>query len=528
MLFCVLFLGVTWESIAQRDQYQEAINRLKVSYPGLMGQFGDKLVKEKAHYVIIIDVSASMNKFRDIVNRGLISFISTLHDDDLVTIITTGNNTTVLNERISIDNNQINTLNNNLKSIRYSSSNTDLVDMMHQLHRVLAETPDGILNFVFMFTDFNNEPPESSLYYNWKDVLVWDELKELYGSLGNKKLDCQAIKLQSAVQGLYCYENVRQIIPSIKTAPADKSNLEAWFKNKRMEILKERLKLLVSDKLSKDTINFTFSEDNNVIFLNYNLNDSSLIENLRLNNIKIEPEPNEFRLTLIENTITLGKTINQKEVASIKFNDNPLVKKSFLLKTNFSFDYSREYKYNNEIENLFQNDNSVKEDYLNTKPEKTEINLEINNGILPLWIALIIVLVLLIIIFYAVFSYIRPYKINGSFLVIIEENGRAETTTSKDAYNLSVYEIGKVNDKFFQLPGVSWKAVFKVKKYPYYLTGRKTGVYCYLEGANAEIELPGHYDKISSNNFRIPKGTEFTITNQFLNLKYIISYQEYN
>ena len=59
-------------------------------FPQLWEKFGTRAQAQKADYVIALDVSGSMNRFRDTVIGNVSSFLEALPDGDYVSILTFG------------------------------------------------------------------------------------------------------------------------------------------------------------------------------------------------------------------------------------------------------------------------------------------------------------------------------------------------------------------------------------------------------------------------------------------------------
>ena len=64
--------------LGQRSMAQTAIERLKNDYPAVMEQYGRNLHGIHTHYIFVIDVSGTMNKYKDdVVVPGIKNFLNT-------------------------------------------------------------------------------------------------------------------------------------------------------------------------------------------------------------------------------------------------------------------------------------------------------------------------------------------------------------------------------------------------------------------------------------------------------------------
>lgn len=74
-----------------RASAQTAIERLKSEYPAVMEQYGKKLQDLKTHYIFVIDVSGTMDEYKDkVVVPGVKNFVETLPEGDYASIVAFG------------------------------------------------------------------------------------------------------------------------------------------------------------------------------------------------------------------------------------------------------------------------------------------------------------------------------------------------------------------------------------------------------------------------------------------------------
>ena len=89
ILFAVLLLG----NLVLAAQ-QTSMDALKADYPQLMKKFGKELEGQRADYIFAIDVSGTMNKYRETVVPALGEFFKSLQEGDYVSIIKFGGEAT--------------------------------------------------------------------------------------------------------------------------------------------------------------------------------------------------------------------------------------------------------------------------------------------------------------------------------------------------------------------------------------------------------------------------------------------------
>ena len=73
---------------------QQGIDALKADYPQLMKKFGKELEGQRADYIFAIDVSGTMNKYKETVVPALGEFFRSLQEGDYVSIIKFGSEAT--------------------------------------------------------------------------------------------------------------------------------------------------------------------------------------------------------------------------------------------------------------------------------------------------------------------------------------------------------------------------------------------------------------------------------------------------
>lgn len=96
-VFLVALLMIAATFIEGRVFAQTAIERLKSEYPAVMEQYGKKLQDLKTHYIFVVDVSGTMDEYKDeVVVPGVKNFIETLPEGDYASIIAFGGKAQVM------------------------------------------------------------------------------------------------------------------------------------------------------------------------------------------------------------------------------------------------------------------------------------------------------------------------------------------------------------------------------------------------------------------------------------------------
>ncbi|MBO7488740.1 MAG: VWA domain-containing protein [Bacteroidales bacterium] len=221
---------------------QSAIERLKVDYPAVMEHYAKRLEAQKADYIIAIDVSGSMNKYKDVVVPALNSFLASLPEDDYVSIIKFGTKAEEFGLSGKINKSTMGAFQNTLSKVYDRDpafvSRTDLAAMCEAVLAQMSRPGGNDLKYVFMFTDFVNEPGSASL--------SWDELASRVSAIAkNNMVRAFAMQLPGSNSGRDI-QLVRNVFQGLQTISIDNSaQLNEWFEGQKAEISKVRLKDLI-------------------------------------------------------------------------------------------------------------------------------------------------------------------------------------------------------------------------------------------------------------------------------------------
>ena len=165
LLLIALFTGISVAVSAQTESF----DALKADYPQLMKKFGKELEGQRADYIFAIDVSGTMNKYKDTVVPALGEFFRSLQEGDYVSIIKFGGEAT--NEVGSAGKIGAETITNlinyaghvyDMPTTAYEKEKyfkwTDLDNMLHYLANDMKQIDRSRLKFVFIITDFLHDP----------------------------------------------------------------------------------------------------------------------------------------------------------------------------------------------------------------------------------------------------------------------------------------------------------------------------------------------------------------------------------
>ncbi len=133
LLLIALFIGISVAVSAQTESF----DALKADYPQLMKKFGKELEGQLADYIFAIDVSGTMNKYKDTVVPALGEFFRSLQEGDYVSII------------------------------KFSGEATNEVG---SAGKISAETITNLINYAGHVYDTPTTDFEKEKYFKWTDL----------------------------------------------------------------------------------------------------------------------------------------------------------------------------------------------------------------------------------------------------------------------------------------------------------------------------------------------------------------------
>lgn len=437
---------------------QTAIERLKTDYPAVMEHYAKQLESQHADYIIAIDVSGTMNKHQNIVLPALNSFLNALPDGDYVSIIKFGTKAEefglsgVINQstRASFEN----TLSRIYDRDPAFVQRTDLGAMCNAVLAQMGRPGANNLQYVFMFTDFINEPGVGSI--------DWKNLQERVAAISKINIvRAMAMQLPGANTGRDI-QLVRNVYPNLQTINVDNSaQLNEWFEGQKAEITKVRLKDLILGDFDrwysegKIQTSLAIGVDRDV-YLKYAVDGDvpAFVNGLFVCAIEPVSQSNNIeRLTLETDSFYNGRNIKE-HVGTIKFCNNKPIQNGVAATISVTFrptfimaEKEGEPSFSNEIHRLgLENDL--------TRTMEIEASSDLVAG-WSLWLLGLCLLLIIVLLFFFVKDAILPYRINNIRLTITGIEGKKIT-----------YDFKKENSRKFGKKGtVLEQADFVVNVY---------------------------------------------------------------
>jgi len=410
---------------------QTAIERLKKEYPAVMEQYGKRLEALKADYIIAIDVSGTMNNYKETVVPALQEFLGSIPDGDYVCILKFGTVTKEAGLSGQINSGNRASFRETLEKIYERDpdcySFTDICKMLESVNERMNRPGHNELQYVFMFTDFVEDASTSSA--------DWEALATKMKATTQRNMVLPfAMQLNGKGAG-QDIPKVRRALPNLRIININSSSeLNAWFEDQKADISKSRLKDLILSDFDKWYSEKKITTElaigiNRGLKLKYQVDGDvvpAFVNGFMLT--KCEPvsqSNNVEKIVIKHDTIYKGRDVSAK-IGSLKFFKNPLLQKKTnatvavtMRPTFVTGDKEGEPSFANEIRNLGL------ENYLMRTTELTaESSFVLGWNI---WLVATLLMLLLVFLYYFVKMTVLPYKLNNVKVV-------ATTTSDGQTY----------------------------------------------------------------------------------------------
>ena len=257
LIFCFIVF------ITKAQNPEELVKR---DYSRLYKDFKIPLGEQKAHYIIAIDVSSSMESMEASVKANLKNFIDALPNGDKITLIQMANKseTQVVNltEYTDVDNTTRSDISKYIEGLKYKKKGdpgdgSDGFTMTDLIIKALnASGSSNDMKYVFIFSDlefYDKNSHTGSNGYN-KNAMPW---KSFEGKLKKDEEEYTqvfglVIKKPTKPEAVYKSE-LQRIFPNYNevNCPDNSSILNKWFNVKKAEILNERLKKCLKNETER-------------------------------------------------------------------------------------------------------------------------------------------------------------------------------------------------------------------------------------------------------------------------------------
>lgn len=210
---------------------------------------------KKTNFVIAIDRSGSMNNLWPEVKSQLIDFINALPDGDYVSIIGFGNKADNLLIPRTLTRESKQNLQSEIEGLTVPrEQNTDLFAGIDKILEEINRPDSNPLSFVFIFTDFENDPPSNAIK-NYPLAKRLPDLNEKYKNYiikTNKLVRVYALQLPLSTKAGSDYDKVSKIFEdNVQRVYLNKNVMHEWFQRLRRTVQREKTNLLVQSDISR-------------------------------------------------------------------------------------------------------------------------------------------------------------------------------------------------------------------------------------------------------------------------------------
>ncbi len=466
---CLLLLFI-WNGFSYLSAQTQSLDALKKDFPLLTAEFEKELEAQRADYIFAVDVSGTMNRYKEIVIPALQEFFRSLEVDDYVSVIKFGGAAkNDLGSYGKIDEKVIKHLleyapklyerpiDANERQLYFSY--TDLDAMLHYLANDMKQINRNKLKFVFIITDFDHDPsPGKRGKEDWAGVT-----QRIRNEQSENDIYVFALQLPGTQAGKD-YPKVRNAFPptidfeyqEIRTGEA----LSAWFQRKKGEILLDKFAALIKSKVTDPELNIspTLSIDGK-LDLNLQWSPDKLVPALSIDSVRL---PDDNFIFISQLPVKINDPSSNIEAGKIQYYSLYKCPLFHSLKGDLTVYSSPDVPWQNELTRL----NIEWEN----KEAKVAVDRDIFSFCMSLWLtgtllgAFILYVILVIMAFKRNSS--KRYKVSGSFTIRYNE----EEIEKVKLDNLLKASIGKSGTNInISHPSCDWLIEIYEKKYSPFL-----------------------------------------------------------
>lgn len=315
---------------------QESMTKMKKDYPVAMQEYGKKMSELKTDYIVVIDVSATMDKYKNVVVPALTRFFDSLGDGNYVRIVTFGTLAKEELTRLEINKQTrpqiVSTLNYAYDVVTKDNGMkgyTDFVLMGNKIIELIKNDTDSDIHFVVMFTDLKDDWKKGTLHRPQKE---WDELGQKFKSLDvpvnvlstyfphNVSDEAQIVKSIELISGAF---------PNFDYSSDINEVLGGKLEDSKYVIYTDKLKQLIVKDINeigkKELLSSQIEKDKSVM-LNLNMDDENLQVKKYIRGIAIDTcilgEKSSYILDVeFDNHNDIAKRSGSKSIGKVIFDE---------------------------------------------------------------------------------------------------------------------------------------------------------------------------------------------------------------
>ena len=451
MALCAMFL------FGLEVNAQEAMAKMKKAYPVAMQEYGKKMSELKTDYIVVIDVSATMDKYKNDVVPALTRFFDSIGDGNYVRIVTFGTLAKVEQTRLEINKQ---TRPQIVKTLNYAydvvtkdkgmRGYTDFVLMGNKVVELIKNDTDSDIHFVVLFTDLKDDWKQGAAHRPLKE---WDELGQKF-----KLLDVPVNVLSTYFP--HDVKDEAQIVKSIELISGAFPNFD--YSSDINEVLGDKLDgskyIIYTDKLKQLIVNDINEIGKKELFASMIARDKGLVLDYDFDKDEIRA-PRYIHGIVIdtcvveENTVDIlevefdchkevSKRSGSRNIGVVKFDKGGIYTKDC------SADYRMEYHFLYQIGKDEKSQSFTKDmealGLLGKLPQKANLHADgIFVFLWPFWLICIVVAAIVIYIILLIVNTIIPHTAKKKKLVVNDP-----LTNNRQYYQLTgkrTFTIGNQN-----------------------------------------------------------------------------------
>lgn len=493
LIFVCIFLCNIIKASPAFSSTDNPIDLLRKDFPNLVNLYKDNLSKQYADYVIALDVSLSMVPYWNEIIRGIEAFIKELPDGDNLSIIIFGDEARILGHPIKISSDNRLAIIQDLNKVRPSDKNTDLADMIDKVLQELNAPGGNKLKYVFMFTDFLDDPKKGSKFFNNREN-HWKNFRAHFNNTQSDKIvEAYALQLQSKNAGRDIGK-IKNIFNKLSVIEIRGNILSQWFERKKAEIYRDRLRSIILEELINENLSFdslSFISDEKV-YTNIYKNNLTITDNVEVTDIEFKIEGNSYGIYFrgIGDKVIFDNKDGKLILGELEITDKPFFEKGYNIKGWLKFKYLKKLKFPEEIKKLELEFLNNFNDTLIVNNIITKFDNKVSFGFIPSYITYTLIAIIILYLICVMWTLFRPLYINGRITLIIP--GKPPRT--KEIIKAKRVSLGLEGNYGFNIDNIDWKVSFKIKRNCPCMLWKKAGIYFYVDSGQVTATVKNPAD----------------------------------
>ena len=456
-------------------QAQEAMTRMKKDYPVAMQEYGKKMSELKTDYIIAIDVSATMDKYKDVVVPALTRFFDSIGDGNYVRIVTFG--TLAKEEQTRLELNK-QTRPQIVKTLNYAydvvtkdkgmRGYTDFVLLGNKVAELIKNDDDSDIHFIVIFSDLKDDWKKGVAHRPQKD---WDELGQQFKSLNvpvNTLSTYFPHEVKDEAQIVKSTELITGVFPNFDYSSDINEVLGGKLEGSKYIIYTDKLKqLIINDinEIGKKELFGSQIEKDKSLTLNLDMNKEELMVKKYIRGIVIDTcilgeKSNDILDVEFDNHREMAKRSGSKSIGKVVFDKGGLWVKDcfaeYVMQYHFLYQQGKDEKaqsFTKDMEAL---------GLLDQLPQKASFHADGPFVFLwPFWLIVLLGVLILIFLFFLVKNTIIPARIHNKQMICRDVLNVHYTFDASDKRKFIIGDPQKCGQKDWKLQSTGF--VVRVK-----------------------------------------------------------------